>query len=205
MRFTSLSLPLYGAMCMASLVACAGAGAVPEALRHEVAQRSDVAEDHSIDAKSGSDAVSNEFREALESFGEIRLGDLSEVQAALKTTFSDADNVHGLIVRKSDRGVLGRIGLRNVEWRTGADNDGSHVLLFTLEAPGAPFRASEWSEAIPHPPDPDARGSKGYWTMRMNGRNIVLGLDEEETHIVQISIRDALNKSIGDNRPGLMG
>lgn len=188
MRFTSLPLPLCGAVCVASLVACSGS--IPEALRHEVAQRGDVAEDHSIDAMSRSDAVNNEFRAALESLSKIRFGDLSGVQTALATTFSDAENVHGLIVRKSDRGVLGRTGLRNIELRAGAENSGAHVLLFSLEAPGAPFRGSEWSEAMPHPPDPDARGSKGYWTMQMNGRNVVLGLDEGETHIVQISISD---------------
>ena len=188
MRFTSLSLPLCGAMSIASLVACSGA--VPEALRHDVAHRGDVAEDHSVDAMSRSDAVSNEFRGAVESLSKIQLGDLSILQRALATTFGDAENVQGLIIRKSDRGVLGRTALRNIEWRAGAENSGAHVLLLTLAAPGAPFRGSEWSEAMPHPPDPDAVGSKGYWTMRMNGRKVVFALDEQEAHIVQISIGD---------------
>ena len=188
MRVTSLSVAVCGAMCFVSLVACSGA--IPATLRHEGAQRGDLAEGQSIDAASSSDAARNEFRRALESLSKVRLGDLSEVQAALATTLGDADNAQGMVIRKSGRGVLGRTALRNIEWRAGSDNGGAHVLLFALDAPGAPFRGSEWSEAMPHPPDPNASGSNGYWTLQMNGRNIVLGLDEEETHIVQISIND---------------
>ncbi|MCC4609767.1 hypothetical protein [Xanthomonas campestris] len=91
-------------------------------------------------------------------------------------------------LRVSEQGMLAGEEVQRVEFINATDDPSRGKLVIDFSPPGPSFVEAPWVEAVPHPPRPDARDSRAYWEMTVNGTKVIFGLTEDQSHLSYISI-----------------
>lgn len=161
-----------------ALTACSS-GAPPASSGHLNQQQS---------VESGSEAGMERFKKEVEQLAAIRFDDPEAVGRQLKTQLGAAtrDNVHE--ERSAERGMLGDLSILNIKLRSASDNPAHATLTFDIAPPSVVVGNVLWEDSIPYPARPDASGSRPYWSTRVSGSEVILGLESDGTTLNYISI-----------------
>lgn len=91
-------------------------------------------------------------------------------------------------LRVSEQGMLAGEKVQRVEFINATDDPSRGKLVIDFSPPGPNFVEAPWVDAVPYPPRPDARDSRAYWEMAVNGTKVIFGLTEDQSHLSYISI-----------------
>ncbi|MFL7980635.1 hypothetical protein, partial [Xanthomonas vasicola] len=114
--------------------------------------------------------------------------DVADVSTQLQAQFGPRHLDGERELRVSEQGVLAGKKVRHVEFINATDDPSRGKLVIDFSPPGPIFMESPWVDAIPYPPRPDARDSRAYWEMTVNGTKVIFGLTEDQSHLSYISI-----------------
>ncbi|MBB4725487.1 hypothetical protein [Xanthomonas euvesicatoria] len=114
--------------------------------------------------------------------------DVTAVSTQLQAQFGPRHLDGERELRVSEQGVLAGKKVRHVEFINATDDPSRGKLVIDFSPPGPSFMESPWVDAIPYPPRPDARDSRAYWEMTVNGTKVIFGLTEDQSHLSYISI-----------------
>ncbi|MCF8825069.1 hypothetical protein [Xanthomonas campestris] len=114
--------------------------------------------------------------------------DVSALSTQLQAQFGPRQLDGERELRVSEQGVLAGEKVRRVEFINATDDPSRGKLVIDFSPPGPDFIESPWVDAIPYPPRPDARDSRAYWEMTVNGTKVIFGLTEDQSHLSYISI-----------------
>ncbi|WP_244242873.1 hypothetical protein [Xanthomonas citri] len=114
--------------------------------------------------------------------------DVAAVSTQLQAQFGPRHLDGERELRVSEQGVLAGKKVRHVEFINATDDPSRGKLVIDFSPPGPSFMESPWVDAIPYPPRPDARDSRAYWEMTVNGTKVIFGLTEDQSHLSYISI-----------------
>ncbi len=114
--------------------------------------------------------------------------DVSALSTQLQAQFGPRQLDGERELRVSEQGVLAGEKVRRVEFINATDDPSRGKLVIDFSPPGPDFMESPWVDAIPYPPRPDARDSRAYWEMTVNGTKVIFGLTEDQSHLSYISI-----------------
>ncbi|MEA9563442.1 MULTISPECIES: hypothetical protein [unclassified Xanthomonas] len=114
--------------------------------------------------------------------------DVAAVSTQLQAQFGPRQLDAERELRVSEQGVLADEKLQRVEFINATDDPSRGKLVIDFSPPGPSFVEAPWVDAIPYPPRPDARDSRAYWEMTVNGTKVIFGLTEDQSHLSYISI-----------------
>ena len=88
----------------------------------------------------------------------------------------------------AERGMIGSLEIRNIALRVDDEDASRAKLFFDVVPPGIEIGYPLWGDAVPYPARPDASGSRPYWSVRVRGVQVYLGLDADSVTLQHVTI-----------------
>jgi hypothetical protein len=151
-----------------------------------VASSDQVNEGRVLASQSG--AATGKFRAEIEDLVVMRLGDPDAVGKRLKTKLGLVNRGGAWVEWIADRGMLGSLEIRNIALRIDQEDASRTTLIFDVAPPGIELDHPLWEDAVPYPARPDASGSRPYWSAKVHGVQVYLGLDANYATLAQVTI-----------------
>ncbi|WDS35282.1 hypothetical protein [Pseudoxanthomonas sp.] len=115
--------------------------------------------------------------------------DTARLQTLLGSELGAPAEQDGWRTQTAATGNFAGVPVHDITLRSSIDGQGTSVLLLSFDEGGIPFDGAQWAGATPNPPRPESPSSSAYWEVHKGDATIVLGMDNSQQHLVQLSIR----------------
>lgn len=169
-------------LAIAALVLSACSSGRPPTSSHHLNQREPVKSGRDIDIGM------ERFKNDIERLTTARFSDVDALSELLHTRLGEPTRQGLRNERTAERGMLGDLELRNIKLRSAADDPAHARLIFEVAPPSIALDEIIWEDSTIDPPHPDAPDSRAYWSARVNGAEVVLGLAADNVTLTYVSI-----------------
>lgn len=128
------------------------------------------------------------FKAELERVVVMRLGDPDAVGKHLRTHLGQVTGDGAWNEWRAERGMLGNLEIRNISLRIDDEDASRAKLFFDVVPPGIELGYPLWEDAVRYPALPDASGSRPYWSAKVRGLQVYLGLDVDFATLEHVTI-----------------
>lgn len=128
------------------------------------------------------------FKNDIERLTSVRFDDVDALNEQLHTHLGEPTRQRLRSERIAERGMLGDLEIRNITLRSALDDPAHAKLAFDVVPPSIALEEIIWEDSTIEPPHPDAPDSRPYWTARVNGVEVVLGLALDNVTLTRVVI-----------------
>lgn len=139
-------------------------------------------------AASRGGTAAERFKTEVERVVAMRLGDPDSVGKHLHTHLSQVTGDGTWNEWRAERGMLGNLEISNISLRIDDEDASRASLFFDVVPPGIKLGYPLWEDAVPYPARPDASGSRPYWSVKVRGLRVYLGLDVDFATLEHVTI-----------------
>lgn len=139
-------------------------------------------------ATSQRETPAERFKTEIERVIAMRLGDPDSVGKHLQTHLGQVTADGTWNEWRAERGMLGNLEISNISLRIDDEDASRANLFFDVVPPGIELDYPLWEDAVPYPARPDASGSRPYWSVKVGGEQVYLGLDVDRTTLEYVTI-----------------